>query len=109
MRKILLFAMLTLVNGVLHAQNDNKNLFSCVDSTKLTLDAACISNKIETNNDFVKVNQDFFIEQQDLGGNVMATLKFYPEKMLIEVIAQDIQDKNVTAALSHLGKPAAVN
>ncbi|MBE1299560.1 MAG: hypothetical protein GJ680_06600 [Alteromonadaceae bacterium] len=102
MRKIMLFAMLTMSSALLHAAEKNNNLFNCVESEKLALNPDCMASKIESNNQFIETMNSFTVEQQDLGGNVMATLRFFPEKMLIEVIAQDeYQKKSQMAAVNH--------
>lgn len=102
MRKIMLFAMLTMSSALLHAAEKNNNLFNCVEAEKLALNPDCMASKIERNNQFIETMNSFTVEQQDLGGNVMATLRFFPEKMLIEVIAQDdYQKKSQMAAVNH--------
>lgn len=91
MRKSMLFAMLMLVSALLHAEANQaeNNLFKCVDNTQLTLNADCLSTTIENGMQFKSAQSEFNAGLSDLGGNVMATMKFYPEQMLIQIIAHD--------------------
>lgn len=110
MRKIMLFAMLTMFSAFLHAADKNNNLFNCVEAENLALNPDCMATQIEANNQFIETMNSFAIEQQDLGGNVMATLRFFPEKMLIEVIAQDeYQGNNQMAVVKHDDRVKRIN
>ena len=95
-------AALGLFSAVLHAnENKTSNLFNCVDSTSLALNGECISQKIEANDKFHDMQFDFEQQIGDLGGGVMSTLIFHPDKMLIEVIVQEEQNLNALAAVTH--------
>ena len=102
MRKSVLFLVSTLVSTMSFAESvqDKNNLFKCVDSTELSLNAECLSQTIENNLKFRDFQSDFQAQIGDLGGNAMATMKFYPELMEIHIIAHD--DDATSGALAKL-------
>ncbi|BDX07941.1 pyridine nucleotide transhydrogenase [Planctobacterium marinum] len=102
MRKSVLFLVSTLVSTMSFAESvqDKNNLFKCVDSTELSLNAECLSQTIESNVKFKEFQSDFQMQIGDLGGNAMATMKFYPELMEIHIIAHD--DEASSGALAKL-------
>ena len=68
--------------------NEKSNLFKCVDDTSLAINHDCVSQKMEVNDSFVTFQNDFAEKlSEDLGGNAMATVIFYPELMQTRVIA----------------------
>lgn len=104
MRKSILFLVLTLISTLSFAESvqNKSNLFKCVDSTELTLNANCLSQTIESNVKFKDFQMNFNKEIGDLGGNVMATMHFYPHLMEIHIIAHD--DDKAAGALAKLNK-----
>ncbi len=96
MRIVILILSLSLCSAVLHASEKEvkNNLFKCVDKESLVLDQSCIETTLES---------DMSIQQQgfkiaglngELGENAMATMSFYPEKMLIEIVAHADDSNN---------------
>lgn len=102
MRKSLSFLVLTLISTLSFAESvqSKNNLFKCVDSTELSLNSECLSQTIENNVKLKDFQADFQAQIGDLGGNAMATMKFYPELMEIHIIAHD--DEASSGALAKL-------
>lgn len=86
MRRLMLAIVLSLLSTASFAEKQN-NLFKCVDDTSLAINHECLSQKMETNDNFVTFQNNFAEQLSDLGGNVMATVIFYPELMETRVIA----------------------
>ena len=99
MRKSMLILALSFVSTLSFAEAEpsNNNLFKCVESKELTLNAECLSQTIENNVQFKDFQVNFHSEMGELGGNAMATMQFYPELMEIHIIAHD--DDKASGAL----------
>ena len=65
----------------------DENLFKCVHQTKLEVDFSCINDKIEVSVNYQAFQRNFNSQIDDLGGNVMSTIIFYPEFMETHVVA----------------------
>lgn len=103
MRKVILTLLLSLCCAVLQASEKemSSNLFKCVDSESLVLDQTCIESTLE--NDMNVQQQGFTIAGLDgeLGDNAMATMSFYPDKMLIEIVAHaDAADSSLVSRVA---------
>lgn len=103
MHKVIFTLLLSLCCAVLQASEKevNSNLFKCVDSESLVLDQSCIQNTIEK--DINVQQQGFTIAGLDgeLGDNIMATMSFYPDKMLIEIVAHtDAADNSLVSRVA---------
>lgn len=88
MRYLLVITVFSLLSATLQADQKSakSNLFKCVDDGSLTIDQSCVSSSVAT--DFAIHTEHSFAEiGADLGENELATMRFYPEKMLIEVVA----------------------
>ena len=83
---VLLFAS-CFANGA-----DNKqNLFTCVDVKNYSVDSQCASSLISSSEQFQAMQQDIQFRAEQQNPNVLATVQFYPAKMLIKVSAQKEQ------------------
>lgn len=94
---ILLFAVFSATSFA--NEGDMKtNLFTCVEEGTLALKSECIESTMTANPEF-QVTQNLDIIGDNLGENEMATMRFYPEKMLIEIVAHadNIDGKDLTA------------
>lgn len=67
--------------------NNSQNLFDCMNKNTFEIEGQCIENMIEQNTDFVQTELNIKHKNEQLGGNELATLRFYPQLQLIEVIA----------------------
>ena len=94
MRYIYTILLFSLFSATLQADQEiaKSNLFECVDDSSLSIDQSCISNSVTTN---FEIHSDLQFSQMgnNLGENVLATMRFYPEKMLIEVVAHTEQQE----------------
>lgn len=103
MRSFMLAIVMSLLSTTVFAEKQD-NLFKCVDDTSLAINHECISQKMETNDSFVTFQNKFNNELSDLGGNVMATIIFYPELMETRVIAHMEKQLNNEMALNAIAK-----
>ncbi len=89
MKKVVTIALLTLFSSLLHAsERDTKqNLFKCVDSESLEVNQSCMEQAFELNTDMQKQSFNYAKLNDGLNENAMATMSFYPDKMLIEIVA----------------------
>lgn len=86
MKKLIsLFVTLVVSHSVLG--NESPNLFDCMNKNTFAIEGQCIENVIEQNTHFVEITSEIEQKTEWLGGNELATLKFYPNQQLIEVIA----------------------
>lgn len=89
MRKLSLVMLLTFSSAVLQAgeKEFSSNLFTCVDGQTLSIDNSCIEATVSE--DFVVAQStfDYAALSDNLGDNAVATMQFYPNKMLIEIVA----------------------
>lgn len=98
---------LTATSALAKGTDKQENLFKCVDQTSLEMDATCMSSKIENSDSFVKFQDNFNSQIDDLGGNVMSTIIFYPELMETRVIAHlDTPSESEMALLYPVPKKA---
>lgn len=74
------------INHVALANTDN-NLFDCMDKTSFEINSVCIEQTIELHPNFVLRERAITEESDFLGDNAIATLRFFPQYNLIEVIA----------------------
>ena len=73
-----------------HGAENKQNLFSCVDVKNYYVDSQCASSLISSNQQFQAMQQDIQLKTQQQDPNVLATVQFYPAKMLIKVSAQKV-------------------
>ncbi|WJG09932.1 hypothetical protein [Aliiglaciecola sp. LCG003] len=103
MRKLFsLFFVLT-VGTVAHAQADQQNAFDCMDKASFEINSQCMANSISQNIDYKNVQIDIANRASLQSDSVMATIKFYPKDMLIEVVAHRdaLSDSNLSAAVKN--------
>lgn len=92
MRKnLVVVSILLACSSLAHSEVSSKSMFNCLDMQNLEVDNQCTSSLIMNNIQFKNMQSDFTqkLEEQ---GNAMATTLFFPDKMLIKVIAQKEQD-----------------
>lgn len=87
MRKVIILAALLGFTGLAQAADKSGKLTDCVAKDTLTVDAGCVENKINQNieyRDMVnRIDQRAALQS---GDNAVATIRFYPERYLIEVV-----------------------
>lgn len=104
MRQIVLIMLFSLFSAILQANEvDNKqNLFKCVDSESLNIDQTCINSSFDANLEMQEQSFTIAGMSDELGENAMATMRFYPDKMLIEVVAHaDEQDGSLASNVQY--------
>ncbi|MEP1447973.1 MAG: hypothetical protein ABJK37_17860 [Paraglaciecola sp.] len=87
-----------------------KSLFNCLNLDSYSVDANCSSSLISTNSEFVASQKELSLKMMQQNPNVMATVQFHPEQMLIKVIAQkeaerEVKTKLLAAARNTSGSP----
>lgn len=107
MRTITLMTVLSLFASGSFAKdlNEQDNLFKCVDDESLEINTTCLNTKMENNEHFVNFQDNFKSKIDDLGGNVMSTVIFYPELMEIRVIAHMDNESSDELALNSAKAP----
>lgn len=85
--KTLISLLFTIVVSQTAYANNSQNLFDCMNKNTFAIEGQCIESMIEQNTDFVQVELEIKQQNEWLGGNELATLRFYPNLQLIEVIA----------------------
>lgn len=95
MRNWLLMMLIAFFSAVLQAGENNLegNLFTCVDKHTLTVNGDCVESMVSHDLNVQDAGIDFTALSGDLGENALATMRYYPEKQLIEVIAHP-EDNN---------------
>ncbi|MBN7821936.1 hypothetical protein [Bowmanella yangjiangensis] len=87
MRKFTILVSLLAASSMLQAAEQSNKLFDCVASDTLAINSDCVESKINQNMQYRDVQQTIYERSESQSNNVMATIKFYPEKYLIEVVA----------------------
>ncbi|UAA39355.1 hypothetical protein KIH87_03030 [Paraneptunicella aestuarii] len=104
MRNVILIMLFSLFSAILHAKEaeTQQNLFKCVDNESLAIDDACIEGKFDANLKFQEQKFTIAGMSDEFGENAMATLRFYPDKMLIEVVAHaDEQESGLVSRIQY--------
>ncbi|WP_340681146.1 pyridine nucleotide transhydrogenase [Paraglaciecola sp.] len=85
-----------------HGAESKQNLFSCVDVKNYSVDSQCASSLISSNEKFQAMQQDIQLKAEQQNPNVLATVQFYPAKMLIKVSAHREQlDEPALLVMTH--------
>ncbi|WP_102798806.1 hypothetical protein [Bowmanella denitrificans] len=87
MRKSIILFSLLAASGLAQAADESSKLFDCMAADTLTVNSDCVQSKISQNIQYRDVQQTIYQSSQVQSENAMATIKFYPEKYLIEVVA----------------------
>ena len=87
MRKVVSALVLSTLFGIAHAETEQNQLFDCMDKETFELNSQCIANNIDSNVAFRDAQTKIITTASESSEYVSATMKFYPEKMLIEVVA----------------------
>lgn len=87
MSKLMISAILIGFAGLAQAADRSDKLTDCVAKDTLSVNASCVENKINQNiqyRDMVQsISRHSHMQQ---GENAVATIRFYPERYLIEVV-----------------------
>jgi hypothetical protein len=73
--------------------NSEQNLFNCMNKDNLEIDSACMEQTIEQHPSFIHTSFEIKQSTAFLGENAIATMRFFPEQRLIQVIA-NVQFEN---------------
>lgn len=87
MRKLLVVLSMTFLLGVAHAESLKPQVFECMDSKSFEVNSQCMANKISSNVTFQQAQQEIVLAAEDNTNNALATVSFYPDLQLIEVVA----------------------
>ncbi|MDF2180334.1 hypothetical protein P2G88_18915 [Aliiglaciecola sp. CAU 1673] len=87
MRKLLTAVSLVAFAGLSQAGEQPKSLFKCVEAESFTVNASCMERQISQNIQFQDVQRNIVQQSANQSDAVMATIKFYPERHLIEIVA----------------------
>jgi hypothetical protein len=87
MRKVVTALLLSSLFGIAHAETDKSQLFDCMDNETFELNSQCIANNIDSNVAFRDAQTTIINTASESSEYVSATMKFYPEQMLIEIVA----------------------
>lgn len=100
MYKLIILAALLGFSVLAQAEDKSDKLTDCVTQDTLTINASCVENKINQNigyQDMVnRIDQHAALQS---GDNAVATIRFYPEQYLIEVVTH--RDALVAANRTH--------
>ncbi|MCC2618247.1 hypothetical protein LJ739_18465 [Aestuariibacter halophilus] len=77
-----------------------ENLFACVEQDTLSVDAQCVETNIEQNLEYREMQMSFQRSVADINDNAMATATFFPQHMLIEIVAHQEQQQQAIAMVS---------
>lgn len=83
--------VLLLCSGLAHGEISKKSMFNCVDMNSYVVDGQCTAALIANNDQFQTMQRELTLKLEQQSPNVMATTQFFPNKMLIKVIAQKEQ------------------
>ncbi len=100
MRKLSALVFLVSIGSIAHAQAEQTKAFDCVDSKTFEVNSQCMASKIGNSIEFRDMQLKIVNNATNNDKNVMATMKFYPKDMLIEVVAHRdaLSDKSLSAA-----------
>lgn len=100
MRKLSALIFLISMGSIAHAQAEQNKLFDCMDAKSFEVNSQCMSDKISQNMQFRDMQLVITNQANSNDQNVMATMKFYPKDMLIEIVAHRdaLSDTSLTAA-----------
>ncbi|GAB3037417.1 pyridine nucleotide transhydrogenase [Bowmanella dokdonensis] len=97
MRKTIILTALLSASFLVQAEEGQNKLFDCVAADTLAVNNACVEQRISQNIHYREMQQDIYQQSGNLGDNAMATMRFFPEQYLIEIVAH--RDALETAAL----------
>lgn len=87
MGKLIISAALISFAGLAQAADKTDKLTDCVTKDTLAVNASCVEDKINQNIQYRDMVQSISRQSQmQQGENAVATLRFYPERYLIEVV-----------------------
>jgi hypothetical protein len=91
--KILLAGALCIFSSLVQANESDKSLFTCLDLQQYSVNQDCTSGVIENTKSFKDQQKQLELKLEQPSKNVIATTQFFPEQMLIKVIAQREAEK----------------
>lgn len=100
MRKLSALILFVSIGSIAHAQAEQTKAFDCVDTKTFEVNSQCMADRIGDNVEFRDMQLKIVNNATNNDKNVMATMKFYPKDMLIEVVAHRdaISDASLSAA-----------
>ncbi|MDM7861425.1 pyridine nucleotide transhydrogenase [Alteromonas sp. ASW11-36] len=87
MRKLLAVTALVLGSAGAHADANKAQAFDCMDAKTFEINSQCMANTINNNLAFTAAQQNIVLSAEENSGNAMATVSYFPELQLIEVVA----------------------
>lgn len=89
MKKLIATLVTVVCVGASTAQADTvaTNSFACIDKQSFEINAACMSNKIESNESFLNAQTMLFEQNANASEHAMASLTIDPKTLNIEVVA----------------------
>lgn len=101
MRNVSAIFFLLSLGTIAHANAQQQKVFDCMNKTSFEVNSQCMASKISQNIEFREMQLNLVDEAVEAQDNAMATMKFYPQQMLIEIVAHRDADKRMTAAVKH--------
>jgi hypothetical protein len=89
MKKFIATLLTVFCVGASAAQADTvaTNSFTCIDNKSFEINAACMSNKIETNESFLNAQTILFEQNANVSDHAMASITIDPKTLNIQVVA----------------------
>ena len=87
MRKLVIFLFFFLISSIAHAEVKGNQLFDCMDAKSFEVNSQCVEAKISQNIHFREMQLDIAKSISQSDKNVLATAKFYPKQMRVEIVA----------------------
>jgi hypothetical protein len=102
MRNFIIITALSLCAFSAQAENKQANLFKCVDLENYQVNSQCTASIIDESESFKAMEQQMSLKMEQQAPNVLATTQFFPEKMLIKVIAQKQREEDTELLVAAL-------
>lgn len=91
--KLVLTGILLVCSSLAHSEVSQKSMFTCMDMNNYEINGQCTASLIDNNMQFQNMQRELTLKLEQQSPNVMATTQFFPNKMLIKVIAQKDQEQ----------------
>jgi hypothetical protein len=92
--KLVVTSILLVCSSLAHSEISQKGMFSCMDMKSYEVNSQCTASLITNNMQFQNMQRELTLKLEQQSPNVMATAQFFPNKMLIKVIAQKDQEQD---------------
>lgn len=103
MRKLALVLGSLVLGSVANAQAEAPKAFDCMDAKTFQINSQCMSDRIDQNIDYQDMQMNIANSASLSDENVMASIKFYPKTMHIEIVAHRdaLTDNTLSASVKY--------